>query len=167
MNRHTDPTSSPLSGTLADRDTWRSERCSAARTLEVLGTASSLLVLREAFYGTTYFHDFVRETPLSEPAMAKRLSELVDAGLLVRVPYQQPGQRTRYRYELTAPGQELMIAFFALMEWGDRHAAPDGGPLRLRHRDCDAPVHANLTCDRGHTLPPSEVDIIAAPAPHR
>ncbi|GGV57509.1 transcriptional regulator family protein [Streptomyces massasporeus] len=155
---------SSLIGLLADRDSWRSERCSAARALEVLGTPANLLVLREAFYGTTYFQDFVRETPLSEPAMSKRLKELVDVGLLTRVPYQEAGQRTRHRYELTPPGEELMVAFFALMEWGDRHAAPDGGPVRLRHRDCGAQVHPRLSCAEGHILPPGEVEVVAAPA---
>ncbi|MFC5201157.1 winged helix-turn-helix transcriptional regulator [Streptomyces kaempferi] len=157
---------SALTGSLTDRDSWSEHRCSAARALEVIGTPSNLFVLREAFYGTTYFNDFVRHTPLSAPATAKRLRELVEVGLLRRIPYQAPGQRTRDRYELTEPGQELLIAYFALMEWGDRHATPgtEDGPVRLRHRSCGAPVHVELSCSHGHTLAPSGLEIVPAPA---
>ncbi|MET8537440.1 helix-turn-helix domain-containing protein [Streptomyces sp. NPDC005065] len=155
---------SALTGSLTDRDSWSEHRCSAARALEVLGTPSNLFVLREAYYGTTYFNDFVRHTPLSEPATAKRLKELVEVGLLRRTPYQVTGQRTRDRYELTEPGEELMIAYFALMEWGDRHATTDGGPVRLRHRGCDAPVHVELSCVHGHTLTPSDLEVVPSRA---
>ncbi|MDX2816544.1 helix-turn-helix domain-containing protein [Streptomyces sp. PA03-5A] len=154
---------SALTGSLTDRDSWSDHRCSAARALDVLGTPSNLFVLREAFYGTTYFNDFVRHTPLSEPAAAKRLKELVEVGLLRRTPYQTAGQRTRDRYELTGPGEGLMTAYFALMEWGDRHATADGGPVRLRHRHCDAPVHVALSCADGHALSPSDLEVVAAP----
>ncbi|MGW2689953.1 winged helix-turn-helix transcriptional regulator [Streptomyces sp. NPDC001414] len=155
---------SALTGSLTDRDSWSEHSCSAARALDLLGTPSNLFVLREAFYGTTYFNDFVRHIPLSEPATAKRLKELVEVGLLRRTPYQAAGQRTRDRYELTGPGEDLMTAYFALMEWGDRHATAGGGPVRLRHRHCDAPVHVELSCAEGHTLPPGDLEVVAAGA---
>jgi DNA-binding HxlR family transcriptional regulator len=153
-----------LTGSLTDRDSWRGVPCSAARALEILSTPSSLIVLREAFYGTTYFQDFVREAKLSEPALAKRLRDLVASGLLERVPYQESGQRGRHRYQLTSRGLELMTTLFSLMDWGDRHLAPDGGPVRLRHRYCDAPAHVELRCEAGHTVPVAEVEVVPGPA---
>ena len=39
--------------------------------------------------------DFAARAGISEPVAAARLRELVEHGLLERVPYQDPGQRTR------------------------------------------------------------------------
>jgi hypothetical protein len=74
--------------------------------------------------------------------------------VLVRVPYQQPGARTRYEYRLTRAGRDLRPVLLALIEWGDRYRAGDEGvPMKVVHRDCGAPVHLSLTCDAGHQLP--------------
>src|SRR5947209_15466369 len=91
-----------LTGRLDPRDAWTAERCTIARSLDVLTTRSAFLILREAFYGTTRFDDFARRVGISEPVTAARLRELVDEGLLEREHYRQPGQRTRQRYRLTA-----------------------------------------------------------------
>ena len=44
--------------------------CSVKRALDVVGNRSTLLLLREAFYGTTRFDEFVRRVHLSEPVAA-------------------------------------------------------------------------------------------------
>jgi len=33
-----------------------------------------------------------------------------------------------------------------MRQWGDRHAAPDGPPLQMVHRDCGNLVDAVMTC---------------------
>jgi DNA-binding HxlR family transcriptional regulator len=95
----------------------RSDRCSIARALDVVGTRSALLLMREAFYGTTRFDDFVRRVEIIEAVAATRLKELVAAGLMVRRPYQEAGQRTRFEYHLTELGRDLLPAAFALRQW--------------------------------------------------
>jgi DNA-binding HxlR family transcriptional regulator len=55
---------------LEDRNTWRVENCSIAMSMDVIGTRSSMLVLREALYGTTRFDDFVRRTKSTEAIVA-------------------------------------------------------------------------------------------------
>ena len=72
---------------------WSRERCSIRRALEVAGNRSALLIMREAFYGTTRFDDFAGRAGISEPVTATRLRDLVDQGLLRREPYRDPGQR--------------------------------------------------------------------------
>jgi DNA-binding HxlR family transcriptional regulator len=151
-------------GILDERDSWSAATCSIARTLDVLGARSSVLVLREAFFGTRRFDDFARRVGLGEPATAVRLKELVAAGLLERVPYQEPGQRTRYEYQLTPKGTELLPVITALREWGDAWAADESGPaLRALHHDCGAPVHTRLRCDDGHDVRAGEIDIEPGP----
>src|SRR5580692_10930856 len=125
-----------MTGVLDPRSGWEATRCPIGRTLEVVGTRSAFLLLREAFYGTTRFDDFAARVGISEPVAAARLRELVAEGLLEREPYQEPGQRTRVAYRLTDKGAELLPVVVALMQWGDRWLQPDGAPVVLRHREC-------------------------------
>src|SRR5437588_12477226 len=90
-----------MTGTLNPRESWTADRCTIAKTLEVLSARSAFLILREAFYGTTRFDDFAKRAGISEPVAASRLRELVEQGLLEREDYREPGQRTRKRYRLT------------------------------------------------------------------
>jgi DNA-binding HxlR family transcriptional regulator len=150
-----------VTGSLAPRSAWTAERCTIAKTLEVISTRSAFLILREAFYGTTRFDDFAQRVGISEPVTAARLRELVENGLLEREDYREPGQRTRQRYRLTEKGAGLFPALAALMQWGDRWLDDRGGPVELRHRDCGEPVAVELRCAAGHEVGPDEVDLVA------
>jgi DNA-binding HxlR family transcriptional regulator len=153
-----------MSDLLEDRDSWSTANCSIAAALNVVGTRSAMLMLREAFFGTRRFDDFARRIGIGEPAAAVRLKELTDEGLLERVPYREAGQRTRYEYQLTRKGRELLPAITALRQWGDDWTAgPEGPSVRAAHRDCGAPVHARLRCDSGHDVEPGDIRIEAGP----
>ena len=52
------PATVRLTGVLDPREGWKAERCTIAKSLDVLSARSSMLILREAFYGTTRFDDF-------------------------------------------------------------------------------------------------------------
>jgi len=137
-----------------------------ARALDVVSSRSALLILREAFYGTTRFDDFAQRSGISEPVAAARLAELVEDGLLAKEPYREPGQRTRLAYRLTDKGAELFPVLVALMEWGDRWLAPDGAPVVLTHQDCGEAVHIELRCAAGHPASLDELDLEAGPGRH-
>jgi DNA-binding HxlR family transcriptional regulator len=148
-----------MTGSLEPRGRWTADRCTIAKALDVIPTRSAFLILREAFYGTTRFHDFAERVGISEPVTAARLRELVDDGLLEREDYREPGQRTRQRYRLTEKGAELFPALVALMQWGDRWLDDRGGPVELRHRDCGEPVAAELRCAAGHSVGLDDLDL--------
>jgi DNA-binding HxlR family transcriptional regulator len=148
-----------LTGSLDPREGWKAESCTIAKALEVVSTRSALLILREAFYGTTRFDEFAERVGLSEPATASRLHELVEEGLLEREDYREPGQRTRQQYRLTPKGADLFPVLVALMQWGDRWLDDRGGPVELRHRDCGETVTASLRCAAGHAVDTSEIDL--------
>src|SRR6476646_11699328 len=148
-----------FTGALEPRSGWEAERCTIAKALEVVSTRSALLIMREAFYGTTRFDDFAERVGISEPVAAARLRELVDEGLLEREDYREPGQRTRRRYRLTEKGHDLFPALVALMQWGDRWEAEDGGPVELRHAGCGEPVRAELRCAAGHEVRGGELEL--------
>jgi DNA-binding HxlR family transcriptional regulator len=132
---------------------YDTQNCTIEATLQVVGEKWSFLVLREVFNGIRRFEDMQRRTRMPRQILSNRLARLVDEGLLRKVPYREPGQRRRSEYRLTERGIDLFPVFVALMEWGNKHAAREDGPLvQLRHRDCGAPVQLQLRCTGGHQL---------------
>ena len=129
------------------------EACSAGRALAVLGDRWTLLVLREVFNGVRRFDDISNHIGVARDVLARRLTTLTDEGVLAKVPYQEPGRRTRYEYRLTQAGKDLRPVLLALMAWGDEYRSTDGAPLMLIHPDCGAPVHLMMSCEAGHALP--------------
>lgn len=127
--------------------------CSIGRTLDIVGEKWTMLVLREVFNGVRRFDQIRDHVGVSDPVLSERLRKLVATGILDATPYQEPGRRTRNEYRLTAKGFDLYPALVALLQWGDRYCAgPEGPPLLVTHRDCDAPLEAVVQCTAGHTL---------------
>ncbi|MFC0541451.1 winged helix-turn-helix transcriptional regulator [Kutzneria chonburiensis] len=136
-------------GALADLGSWQPTRCSLALAMDVIGTKSAFLLLREAIYGTTRFDDFVRRVGITEAVAAGRLKELVEAGILAKQPYREPGQRTRSEYVLTEKGEALFPAMLALIQWGDEYLQPDGGPVEFVADETEAEVRVDVRTDQG------------------
>ena len=135
----------------ADPSELSADNCSVARTVALIGEKWTLLLLREAYYGTRRFNDFEARLGVARNLLTARLQTLVDGGLLTRVPYQEPGARTRHEYRLTDAGRELFPIVVALLQWGDAHlAGPAGPPAMLQHRDCGQPIRAVVECSAGH-----------------
>ena len=145
-----------MTGRLEPRESWTADRCTIARTLDVITTRSAFLILREAFYGTTRFDDFAQRAGISEPVAAARLRELVDDGLLEREDYRDPGQRTRQRYRLTEQGADLFPALAALMQWGDRWLDERGERRQLRSGQHRAQRRRTSTCRNAHRCETSQ-----------
>ncbi len=124
--------------------------------MQVVGTRSAMLLLREAWYGTTRFDEFAARVGLSDAITSTRLRELVDAGLLERQPYREPGQRTRHGYVLTESGADLVPVLIGLADWGRRHAPCAWSPVTT-HADCGAETSVEIRCAAGHTVAPDDV----------
>lgn len=124
----------------------------------LMGSKSAMLIMREAYYGTTRFDDFWRRVGVTKAAAAARLADLVDAGLLERRPYQEPGQRSRDEYVLTEAGTAFMPVVWAMFEWG-RQYLPNRMPLRLAHAGCGAEAGVEIRCEKGHRVPPDELAV--------
>ena len=150
-----------LTGALHPRSGWTADECTIARALEVIGTRTTMLILREAFYGTARFDEFAERVGMSESVAAARLKALVDEGMLEREPYREPGQRTRHQYRLTQKGAELLPALVALQRWGDRWLDEKGGLTELRHQDCGERVEVELRCAAGHKVEPGQIEMRA------
>ncbi|MEC3956873.1 helix-turn-helix domain-containing protein [Nocardia sp. CDC153] len=120
-----------MEGPLADLSSWKPRHCSIEKALEVVGTRSAMLILREAYYGTTRFEGFSARVDVAEAAVATQLRKLTAAGIFEKVPYREPGRRTRHEYLLTDMGRDLLPVAVVLMQWGDKWLRAGPGPLRI------------------------------------
>lgn len=101
--------------------------CAIARSLGVLSDSWSFLLLREAHLGKRTFAQFRQSLGIATDVLSARLDALVEHGILERIPYQEPGQRTRDAYELTAAGHELKVVLIAMQQWGEVHLPRERG----------------------------------------
>jgi len=69
-----------------ERKSFAGMDCSVAQCLEVVGEWWSMLILRDVFLGVHRFDDFQSRLGISRNVLNQRLSHLVDAGVLVKVP---------------------------------------------------------------------------------
>jgi DNA-binding HxlR family transcriptional regulator len=125
-----------------------SERpCPIGRAGEVLGDRWTLLILRDATAGITRFDAFRESLGIADNILSARLRRLIEAGVLVKVPYHD-GSRTRYEYRLTRAGADLLPVLRALADWGGRHTKPAAAaaPMQMLHVGCGGQVGAGGTC---------------------
>ncbi|HEX9259351.1 MAG TPA: winged helix-turn-helix transcriptional regulator [Acidimicrobiales bacterium] len=145
--------------------------CPVAGSLDLLGDRWSMLVVRDVMNGVRRFDDLVGRLGVSRATLADRLRRLVEAGILVPVPYQTEGGRTREEYRLTAKGWELRNVLIALREWGDRYVlGDDDARLRLVDRESGHEVRLRLVdAETGDEVEPRRLvhAIRSAPRPGR
>ena len=137
--------------------TYPSQVCSIARSLEVVGERWSLLIVRDAFLGSSRFSEFQRSLGIARNVLTQRLAHLVAEGILEH--------REDGAYVLTRKGRELAPALHQLMKWGDRHYPRPEGPPRLSlHRGCGGQLDAAMVCDRcGEHARFSELEVVPGP----
>ncbi|WP_214108100.1 winged helix-turn-helix transcriptional regulator [Acrocarpospora catenulata] len=148
-----------MTGRLAAEDrTELGDLCPIERASELVARRSTVLLLREASYGTARFDDFVRRTGLTESVTAAQLRTLVTEGLMVKQPYREPAQRQRFEYVLTEAGHDFVPILLALASWGDRHR-PRPHRLRMVHAGCGAAVEVEVRCANGHVVGDDDVTV--------
>ncbi|MBO0851902.1 MAG: helix-turn-helix transcriptional regulator [Pseudonocardia sp.] len=131
--------------------------CSIARTMRLIGQPWTMLVLRDLFNGMRRFDELAEHLGIARNVLTRRLATLVDAGLVTRQAYREPGQRARQEYRLTQAGRDLRPVLIAVMAYGDEHlAGTDGPPVRLEHAGCGAEVAVRLECAHGHNIEPAD-----------
>jgi len=115
------------------RTSFSDMSCSIARTLEQVGDWWTLLIVREAFWGTRRFGEFQSHLGIAPNVLTQRLHDLVGHGILEITATSDNGRALDYR--LSDKGRDLLPVIVALAQWGDRHApAPDGPPVRIVER---------------------------------
>jgi DNA-binding HxlR family transcriptional regulator len=140
-------------GAFAERDDWTAKGwCRIERSLDVIGTRSAMLVIRELFYGGNRFEELARRTGLSEAVVAGRLKQLLADGIVDRRPYREAGKRTRDEYVLTERGRALFPIVVAFVQWGETLRDDHKTGVQLVHRDCGSPLSVAIVCENGHDV---------------
>jgi len=127
--------------------------CTVGRAMAVLGERWTFVVLREVFNGVRRFEEMREHTDIPRQVLTNRLALLLKEGILRKVPYRDPGFRSRFEYRLTEKGFDLYPVLVAVLQWGDRWLAdPEGSPVRIVHRGCECEVLIQLSCEDGHLI---------------
>src|SRR3954470_15235291 len=100
--------------------------------------------MREVLLGRRRFADIRRNVGVAPNILSDRLDTLVDQGLLERRRYGKHPEALEYLP--TDKGRDVMPVLTALMQWGDRYAAPDGPPRVQVHTACGHDAHPELHC---------------------
>jgi DNA-binding HxlR family transcriptional regulator len=130
-----------------------------ARSVDAIGDWGSLMILREAFGGTTRFDDFQKQLGVSRNLLTARLKKLVACGILERKPIAEEARR--HEYILTEMGEDLLATIIALRQWGDRWLfRPAPPPIRmLDASDGSELAQIKVHSSRGRELSRTEIQL--------
>ena len=101
-------------------------QCSIARSLELVGSWWSLLIIRDAMMGARRFKHFQKSLGIAKNTLTSRLIQLIDSDILERVPAKDGSAYDEY--QLTPKGRDLGPIILALSQWGDKWAVHPDGP---------------------------------------
>jgi DNA-binding HxlR family transcriptional regulator len=102
----------------------KSTMCPIARSLERVGEWWSIMILRDAMHGFTKFDEFQKSLGIAPNMLTRRLTSLVEAGLLQRRRYSERPPRDEYL--LTDCGRDFLPVMLSMLAWGNRHFASEG-----------------------------------------
>nr|WP_296773882.1 helix-turn-helix domain-containing protein [Rhodococcus sp. (in: high G+C Gram-positive bacteria)] len=144
------------------RSSFDAMGCPIAGALEQVGEWWSLLILRDALDGYSRFDEFERNLGIAPNMLTRRLTSLVDAGLLERRQYSD--RPPRYDYVATTRARELSPVIVALYVWGNKHVDENDRQVVLVD-DAGETIDPVLVDRRtGRTLAESKAQFIPGPA---
>jgi DNA-binding HxlR family transcriptional regulator len=99
----------------------RRSNCPIASTLDLIGDAWSLLIVRDiVFAGKQTFGEFLgSDEGIARNILSNRLARLEQAGLITKSPH--PTDKRKELYRLTDAGLDLIPVLLDLSAWGMKH----------------------------------------------
>jgi DNA-binding HxlR family transcriptional regulator len=145
------------------RTSFETMECPIARSLERVGEWWSILILRDALSGIKRFDAFEASLKIAPNMLTRRLSALVQDGLLERRLYNE--RPKRYEYVSTARGRDFLPVLLALAAFGNRQFAPEGACLQIVDLDTGRAIEPVLV-DRatGDLLTEARLALVPGPA---
>ncbi|HEY5192514.1 MAG TPA: helix-turn-helix domain-containing protein [Solirubrobacteraceae bacterium] len=139
------------------------QNCSIAGALSIVGERWTLLIMRDVLLGRRRFADIKRSIGVASNILTDRLEMLVEHELLRRKLYSEHPES--YEYVPTRKGVELNPVIIALMQWGDRYAAPEAGPPRVPvHTTCGHDANPQMHCGHcGETIQSGDLRLRPGP----
>jgi len=137
--------------------------CSIADTLNLIGEWWTILILREAFFGSHRFDEFQQHLGIARNILTARLKKLCDSGILERVPVKEGARR--HEYKLTPMGRDLHPILIALTQWGDRWLnETDGAPVIFTERSSgEAIAEVSILSKDGRVLKARDLKLTPGP----
>ena len=137
--------------------------CPIAQALDEVGDWWTLLIVREAMYGTKGFDAFQTALGVARGVLSERLHRLVENDILIRTP--DPADGRAYIYRLTAKGRALWPVIISLLQWSNDWIAPPGEELiQVRDRESgEALSHVGALSTSGKIVPLKSSTITAGP----
>jgi DNA-binding HxlR family transcriptional regulator len=126
------------------RKSFSGMQCPIARGLEHVGEWWSILILRDAFRGLSRFDEFSDSLGIAPNMLTRRLTALVEAGLLERQRYSE--RPPRDEYVLTRKGKDFRPVMLAMLAFGNKHFPPDDRTVQI------------VRTEDGHVVDPLLVD---------
>jgi DNA-binding HxlR family transcriptional regulator len=117
---------------MSAKPAWQTQ-CPVVQSLERVGERWSMLVLREVFRGAHRFDELQASLGIAPNILSARLARLVDEGFLEKRRYQEHPPRNSYH--LTERGDDFIPVLFALLEFGNKHFAPNGRAVAVVDRE--------------------------------
>ncbi len=112
-------------------EVMRIENSGMDSAVRQIGDSWSLLIVWSALHGTTRFDNFQSRLGVARNILSKRLSKLVDEGILVKRPVHSGARRLEYR--MTDKGEALRPALELIEGWGNGASVEDTSVNGTRH----------------------------------
>jgi len=131
--------------------------------LEIIGEGWSILIIREAYFGTRRFEEFQRQLGIARNILTARLKKLCQNDILDRVPIKEGAKR--HEYVLTSKGKELMPFLIALTQWGDKWIFGENAePVIFLDKENSQPIEKiKVFSSKGVQLRPRDILVAAGP----
>ena len=102
---------------MVKRTSFENDDCPIARSLEAIGDWWSMLIIREALFGSRRFGEFQKKLGLAKNILATRLRALVDQDILTMAPASDGSAYQEYL--LTPKGRGVFPILVALRQWSE------------------------------------------------
>jgi DNA-binding HxlR family transcriptional regulator len=150
---------------MVKRTSFENDDCPIARTLDAIGDWWSMLIIREALFGSRRFGEFQKSLGLAKNILTVRLRRLVDRGILKLAPASDGSAYQEYL--LTPKGRGVFPILVAMRQWNeefDEH--PEEIATILVDKEKGRPVRKlELYSDDGRLLSAADTALEPRPGP--
>ena len=116
----------------------------------------ALLIVNAVILGCHYFDQIAYVLGIASSVLSRRLSGMVDTGLLLCQPDLQDARRNIYR--LTPASRDLFGYLVCFSTWAGRDHLRQPSSIRPIHKNCGQPFVPQVLCSAcGHTVKPWDV----------
>ena len=102
---------------MVKRTSFEDDDCPIARSLDAIGDWWSMLIIREALFGSRRFGEFQKNLGLAKNILTTRLRTLVDQDILTMAPASDGSAYQEYL--LTPKGRGVFPILVALRQWSE------------------------------------------------